>query len=86
MPQVWLFMERIMVEKVHKLRLEVLMSDLSLTDCVNWLNQLDEGATIWDTDYKFIERIVSALELLLEEESTANIEYRKWKAKQGSDA
>jgi hypothetical protein len=38
--------------------------NISVDDCIRWLDQLDEGATIWDTDIKFIFRIRTALELL----------------------
>jgi hypothetical protein len=38
----------------------------NLDDCIQWLDHLDEGATIWDTDIKFIDRIRSALEVFTE--------------------
>jgi hypothetical protein len=39
---------------------------VSVEDCIQWLDHLDEGATIWDTDIKFIDRIRSALEVFTE--------------------
>jgi hypothetical protein len=43
---------------------------ITIDDCIQWLDHLDEGATIWDTDIKFINRIRSALEVLTELTST----------------
>jgi hypothetical protein len=45
---------------------------VTIEDCIQWLEHLDEGATIWDTDVKFIERIRTAL-LTLRELTAADI-------------
>ncbi len=50
---------------------------VTLADCIEWLSHLDEGATIWDTDLKFIFRIQSALELLADEIDVANAAHAK---------
>lgn len=44
----------------------------TLADCIRWLDQLGEGATIWDSDLKFILRIRTALESLVDEIEAAN--------------
>jgi hypothetical protein len=38
----------------------------SLEECRYWLDQLDEGATIWDSELKFIDRIKAILDLLID--------------------
>jgi hypothetical protein len=45
---------------------------ISIADCVWWLDHLEEGCTIGDTDMKFIDRIQGALEQLLDEIDAAN--------------
>lgn len=52
---------------------------ITTRDCLRWLNELDEGATIWDTDLKFISRITQILEEYNDEVQAANAAYRKWK-------
>lgn len=51
----------------------------SMADCIQWLDKLDEGATIWDTDLKFIDRIRGALELLTDEIDASNAAHARFK-------
>lgn len=51
---------------------------ITVADCIEWLNHLDEGATIWDTDLKFIIRIRDVLEQHSDEIDMANAAYAKW--------
>ncbi len=44
----------------------------TLRECLAWLEYLGEGATIWDTDLKYVFRIMDALEMLADEIDVAN--------------
>lgn len=50
----------------------------SIRDCLAWLDNLDEGATIGDTDLKFIDRIRGSLELLADEIDASNEAHRRY--------
>ena len=58
---------------------------ISVNDCLKWLDALDEGATIWDTDLRFVSRIKGILEDYSDEVRAANAAYRKWKENQRED-
>ena len=55
---------------------------ISTSDCLEWLDNLDEGATILDTDLRFVSRIKSILEDYSDEVRAANAAYRRWKDSQ----
>jgi hypothetical protein len=57
------------------------MSDRpTLAECLEWLNALEEGATIWDTELKFIDRISEAVELLIDETDASNAAHERSRA------
>ncbi len=44
----------------------------TLRECLTWLEYLQEGTTIWDTDLRYVFRIMDALEMLADEIDVAN--------------
>jgi hypothetical protein len=55
---------------------------ITTKDCLEWLDNLDEGATILDTDLIFINRIKNILEQYSDKVQAAEKAYERWKAAQ----
>jgi hypothetical protein len=52
----------------------------SLEDCILWLDNLEEGATIWDTELPIIYRAKFYLQQLSDEMDVANEAHARFKA------